>query len=111
MGIDICANNHKGNPESVAAFHSLEGQRICGLIRHELELAGKNGMTCDELEVTLQMRHQTVSSRCSELLNAGVIIRKPLWPPPPKKVKQKYQRRRTRSRRWAAVLVLAELYR
>ena len=50
------------------------------------------GLTCDEIERDMNLRHQTASARCHELLRAG-------------RVRDIGLRRKTRSGRWAAVLV------
>jgi hypothetical protein len=42
-------------------------------ILEQLDLAGDRGLTCDQLEQQLVMRHQTASARVHELLHAGFI--------------------------------------
>jgi DNA-binding IclR family transcriptional regulator len=94
---DICENNHKGNPESVAANTVTEKQRDRRFVILSLHKRGPHGATCDELEVASGMSHQTCSARCSELLKIGWITRKPLG--------ASYEKRKTRTGRAAAVLV------
>jgi len=55
---------------------------------------GYRGATCDEIEQGLDLKHQTVSARCTELLKAGQIL-------------DSGARRPTRSGRSARVYVLA----
>ena len=64
-------------------------QRCWDLIRLSYE-SGKEGLTCDDLEVWLQGRHQTVSPRVNELRDKGWIV-------------DSGKRRRTRSGRLAIV--------
>jgi len=40
-----------------------------------LRSKGTNGMTCDEVEVTLNMKHQTASARIAELSQRGRIVK------------------------------------
>lgn len=95
--VDICENNHGGNMESVAAHAKARKARDHKLITESLYLAGQYGATCDELEVKIGMSHQSCSARCSELLAAQWIYRKPFG--------TGYEKRKTRTGRAAAVLV------
>ena len=71
---DICANNHKGNPHSVAANAKIHvdkrpmREKIYDLIAH------RQHPTCEEIEIALGLKHQSVSARISELKRAGRII-------------------------------------
>jgi hypothetical protein len=105
MSDDICFNYHGGNSESNDANRFTNKARDAGRIIRQL-LSRLDGLTCDELEVLLAMRHQTCSARCSDLKRARVIIPKPLDPLWAQAQKSKYERRPTRTGRWAAVLVL-----
>jgi len=66
---DICHHYHGGDPESVAANEDSiprkkrDRLRIMGFLKNR----GKEGATCDETEVLLDMRHQTCSARFTEL--------------------------------------------
>lgn len=95
---DICRNNHGGNPESVKADRSTNKNRDCQRVLDVLRLRGQHGATCDEVETALGLSHQTCSARCAELLRDGAVIRKAAG--------VGYERRKTRSGRGAAVLVL-----
>jgi hypothetical protein len=104
---DICRNNHGGNPQSekanaIAAAHSKAKDRL-RIIEH-LASAGMRGDTCDNMEVSLELRHQTCSARCSELLKDRVVVRKPIPGKP-----GKYCTRPTRTGANAAVLILARV--
>lgn len=59
------------------------------------EIAAQGGLTCDEVEVALDMRHQTISPRVNELMKQGLIADSGL-------------RRKTRSGHEAAVWVVAD---
>ena len=47
---------------------SLRSQVLAAIVA-----AGAAGMTCDEIEVALELRHQTASARVRELAKAGAI--------------------------------------
>jgi hypothetical protein len=100
---DICAGRHGGNPESVAANPRSDTKaRDQAAILMELERCGERGATCDELEWQTGLSHQTCSARCSELKASGDVVTKPVgW--------NAYEKRRTRSGKLAAVLILAAL--
>lgn len=68
---DICTNNHGGNAESVAASRTTN--RLRDRNRIIVHLASVPDATCDEVEVALEMNHQTCSARFSELKAAGLI--------------------------------------
>lgn len=94
MGLfDICENRHGGNGNSTEAFRSLgnSASEIRSMVFKFIESMGSIGATCDEIEVRLELSHQTASARCSELKRLGQIVEK--------------GRRPTRSGRSAAVLV------
>lgn len=64
-----------GSDTSKAASSSLE------LVLNELQLLvlttieeAPNGMTCDEVELRLNLRHQTASARVNELMEANLIV-------------------------------------
>lgn len=68
---DICARNHRDHPMSAAAHKrtnaEVDRERVMSaLFEH-------GGMTCDELEIELEMSHQTCSARVSELKRLGSI--------------------------------------
>ncbi len=77
---------------SIEAFDSIQGyvptlnQRVFKIIKDN------QGMTCDEIEVILGIRHQTISSRITHLSKIGVIV-------------DSAQRRKTRSGRNAIVWI------
>jgi hypothetical protein len=57
-----------------------------------LRAAGRNGATCDELEVSLALKHQTVSARIRHLVLSGFVL-------------DSNHRRQTRSGRAAVVWI------
>lgn len=65
----------KGQGTSTDAFASIQDK--LGFLRGEvfkhIKLAGKAGMTCDEVEVESNMLHQTVGPRIKELRDRGLI--------------------------------------
>lgn len=73
---DICRNYHRGNAESEAANGRVHGkkeamqQRILAFIRS----MGLDGATCDQIEIALDMAHQTASARVSELKKLRLIV-------------------------------------
>ena len=62
---DICAGNHGGDDNSVAANARTGKQRDRTLILTYLTMVAD--ATCDEVELALGMNHQTCSARFSEL--------------------------------------------
>jgi N6-adenosine-specific RNA methylase IME4 len=84
------------NKPSLDALASL-GEETTAQLRSRVlvEIRERGGATCDEVEVALDLRHQTASARVNELLNDGLISDSGL-------------RRHTRSGRAATVWVLAE---
>lgn len=85
----------RGSDTSRAAAKSIEGivGRLNRLILHAVADSREHGMTCDEAEVTLNLRHQTCSSRITHLQQTGAIV-------------DSGRRRLTRSRRKARVYVI-----
>ena len=65
-----------GSDRSKAAAESIEKDtnRLRRLVYEEIKEAGSSGMTCDEVEARLDLKHQTVSARMRELAIAGRII-------------------------------------
>lgn len=57
--------------ESIAPFLTGLRARVYSAVAR----AGDHGLTCDECEVQLSMRHQTCSARFRELTDSGVITR------------------------------------
>ena len=84
----------RGSDTSAAAAISVErdGPRLRELVLFTIRAAGARGLTCDELELHLNMRHQTVSARVYEL-------REGEW------IRDSGERRLTRSNRKAVVWV------
>ena len=65
---------HNGTPTSKAAADSVAD--VAGSLRGvvlEAVRRAPQGLTCDEAEVALSMRHQTCSARFRELVQAGLI--------------------------------------
>lgn len=80
---------------SVAALISISDIRgeLKRRVFRALTAFGKTGATCDELELTLDMRHQSLSARVRELWQEG-------W------IRRTDRTRHTRSGRLAAVYVV-----
>jgi hypothetical protein len=70
---DITSNNHGGNEFSSAAHESIKGNkaRDQAKIWTHVEALGEAGATCDEIEISLGMSHQTASARVSEMKRSG----------------------------------------
>lgn len=79
---------------SAAAAISVarDAPRLRELVLFTVRAAGERGMTCDEIELHLDMRHQTISARVNELRNGE-------W------IRDSGERRVTRSNRKAVVWV------
>ena len=73
---DVCRNNHGGNENSEAANNAIAGAKISlrNQILNYIRKQGGRGATCEEIEQALNMSHQTVSARCSELKARKLII-------------------------------------
>lgn len=82
------------SPESREAEKTLDKEALKARVLHFIKDRGKKGITCDELESRLKMRHQTASARVTELKKEGLVIA--------------IGRRPTRSGRMAAVLCAQE---
>lgn len=91
---DICANNHGGNAESKDAHASLSGvsTQLRDQVFSFIQSCGSRGATCDEIEISLGLSHQTASARCSELKERKLV--------------RIGEKRKTRSGRSAAALVV-----
>lgn len=83
-----------GSDTSQAAAQSIDALSMRGIALEAIKRAGLHGMTSDELEATIGMRHQTASARIRELALGGNIF-------------DSGQRRKTRSGRKAAVWLAA----
>ena len=64
-----------GSDTSEAAAHSMLGPapRLRALVYGAIRRSGDQGRTCDELEVQLELRHQTASARVRELAARDLI--------------------------------------
>ena len=82
-----------GSDTSQEAAESIakDTNRLRALVLEEIRDAG--GLTCDEIEARLEMRHQTCSARVHELMAAG-------------RIRDSGMRRKTRSGRNAVVWVI-----
>ena len=69
---DICARNHGGNECSKQANRvTAKAKDRNRIIAH---LLFGTDATCDEVEIALEMNHQTCSARFSELKREGIIV-------------------------------------
>lgn len=91
---DITRNFHGGNAESAAANRSVEGAKAKSRekVRQAFILAGTEGLTSDEVQERLGGTHQGVSPRVTEMKADKVLV-------------ETDRKRKTRSGRWARVLV------
>jgi hypothetical protein len=77
---DVCSNRHGGADTSVNAYRTVVagpgGSKSRDMLRVELCIAASKaeGMTCFEVEQTLDMKHQTCSARISDLKREGRLI-------------------------------------
>ena len=69
---DICAARHEGNAESAAANRRTNKSRDRARILAHLRTVPD--ATCEEVEIALNMGHQTCSARFSELKRDGEIL-------------------------------------
>jgi predicted transcriptional regulator len=70
---DICQNNHKGNPESVAANRRVDKARNEKLVLNAIAALGE--ASSEMVELHLGWSHQSVSSRFSDLKRKGLIVK------------------------------------
>jgi hypothetical protein len=75
MSDDITENYHGGNPYSHAAHDSIEHRKELDFTRI-LKVLHDNphGLTCEEVEIELEMKHQTCSARFTDMKKLGWII-------------------------------------
>ena len=73
IDFDICAANHRGNPESVAAHESIKETKRATWTRILAELR-KEPLSCQEIEFRCRLLHQTASARLTELKAQGLIV-------------------------------------
>lgn len=73
---DICSNHHGGNLESLEAHAAISTDKAAMryLIVRTVAKSGSKGMTCDEVELATNMKHQTCSARFSELKREGILV-------------------------------------
>lgn len=64
---------HVARDTSAAAADAIQSRarQLREQVRAEVARSGKHGMTCDEVEALLEMRHQTASARIRELVLTG----------------------------------------
>ena len=78
MSKDITENYHGGSRESREAFKRLKreiAERDKQFIERAVMRRDHHGLTCDEAERMLSMRHQTCSARFTELVKERRLIR------------------------------------
>ena len=64
-----------GSDTSRAAATSIgSGERAKIRVMQAMRDCGKNGATCEEIELLLGMRHQTTSARIRELTKIGLVV-------------------------------------
>lgn len=97
----------RGSATSRAAAESMteSAATIRSKVLAAVVAAGSAGMTCDEIEVALGLRHQTASARVRELAKAGAI--RSAWQAGPPNLRHK-KTRLTRSGRSAQVWIVAK---
>lgn len=91
---DVTKNFHNGADTSAAAFQSTSKEGRAKL-RDKVLATVKvhHGVTCEEVEIYLEMPHQTISARITELMIEG-------------KIRDTGVRRKTRTGRTARVYVV-----
>jgi hypothetical protein len=96
---DPTANYHRGNLHSRAAHESIlhHKERILAAVVRTIHDAGRQGLTCDEIEMRLDLSHQTASARCTEAKARNLIV-------------HSGRTRATRSGRSAAVYIAKEFH-
>jgi hypothetical protein len=67
----------RGSATSKAAADSITptAAKVRERVRVAIADTGLAGMTCDQIEAALDMRHQTASARIVELVNSGAILK------------------------------------
>jgi hypothetical protein len=93
---DVTWHYHGGNPRSNEAWQnaSQSAHRHRRLIWETLSMLGRYGATSDELELMLDLRHQTCSARLSDMKRDQLVVPSGMT-------------RRTRSGSPADVIILA----
>lgn len=72
---DVCVNRHGGNPESVEANPPSEAKRLLRVqVESFIRSKGPLGATSDEIEASLNLSHQTISPRLTELKTRGYVV-------------------------------------
>jgi hypothetical protein len=73
---DPTANYHRGNLQSRGAHESIlhHKERILAAVVRTIHDAGTIGLTCDEIEMRLELSHQTASARCTEAKARDLIV-------------------------------------
>lgn len=65
--MDICKNLHGGNEQSEAANRRVQPHKLTVREKIFAYIVGSDGVTCEEIERALMIKHQTASARISEL--------------------------------------------
>lgn len=67
----------RNSPTSKAAADSMSGRTkdLCARILVCFGDVGAVGMTCDQVEEALELRHQTASARIVELVGSGDLVK------------------------------------
>lgn len=73
--LDITFNKHGGNPESTAAHESIVPTKAAqrAVVLSAIRATGLVGLTSDEAEQLLGLRHQACSARFTELKESNFI--------------------------------------
>jgi hypothetical protein len=73
---DITENYHRGNQYSQAAHKRAKRSKAGDLMRIlKVLFENPRGLTCDEVEVLLGMRHQTCSARFTDMKKFNWIVK------------------------------------
>ncbi len=59
---------------SIAAKKTIDAKSIESIVYEHIKNHGRRGVTCDEVEVALNLRHQTASARFTALFKRGDIV-------------------------------------
>lgn len=72
---DITWNYHRGNQYSAAAHDTIKHRKQQDVSRILVVLhAHPDGLTCEEVEIQLGMKHQTCSARFTDMKKLGWIV-------------------------------------
>ena len=69
-----CPSNGVATSNAAAASVQPEAARLRALVLNAIRSFGTRGATCDEVEYSTGLKHQTASARVNELRNLAIIV-------------------------------------